>query len=182
MKLRHSDLHKFFQYGLKLKSTKRAGWISKVGINDPESVADHSYSMCLVGMVLSDLLQLETEKILKMTILHDLAESVIGDYIPGKIGKNQKHDLEQKAMNSILESIPSSIRIEYHKIWEEYLQNRTRAANFVHMVDKLELALQAKQYEFDHPKDLLAQFTHTSKQTLKSKSLFPIMMEILNSL
>src|SRR5215475_393387 len=119
MKLIYSDLRKFFEYGLKLKSTKRAGWINKVGVNDPESVADHSYSTCLVSMVLSDLLGLKTEKVLKMAILHDLAESIIGDYMPGEIGKKSKYDLEQRAMELILQSVPVSIRIKYHKIWEE---------------------------------------------------------------
>lgn len=182
MKLVYSDLHKFFEYGLKLKSTKRAGWINKVGVNDPESVADHSYSTCLVSMVLSDLLRLKTEKVLKMAILHDLAEAIIGDYMPGEIGKKSKYDLEQSAMELIFQSLPSSVRIKYHKIWEEYSQNRTRSANLVHMVDKLELALQAKQYETDYPKDLLAQFTHTSRKVLKSKNTFPLILEILNTL
>ncbi|HEY7572807.1 MAG TPA: HD domain-containing protein [Nitrososphaeraceae archaeon] len=178
----YSDLNKFFEYGLKLKSTKRAGWISKVGVNDPESVADHSYSMCLICMVLSDLLGLKTEKILKMAILHDLAESIIGDYMPDEIGKKSKYDLEHSAMELILQSVPASVRTEYHKIWDEYSQNRTRSANFVHMVDKLDLAMQAKEYETDYPKHLLAQFIHTSRKVLKSKNTFPIMLEILNTL
>jgi 5'-deoxynucleotidase len=182
MKLIYSDLHEFFLYGLKLKSIKRAGWVSKVGVSDPESVADHSYSMCLVSMILSDMLELETEKILKMAILHDLAESIIGDYLPNEIGRKPKRDLERNAMELILQSIPRSIRLKYKKIWEEYVQNKTQAANFVHMVDKLELALQAKQYERDYPKALLAQFLNTSRKTLKSKNIFPIMLEILNTL
>ena len=182
MKLIYSDLHEFFLYGLKLKSIKRAGWVSKVGVSDPESVADHSYSMCLVSMILSDMLELETEKILKMAILHDLAESIIGDYLPNEIGRKPKRDLERNAMELILQSIPRLIRLKYKKIWEEYVQNKTQAAKFVHMVDKLELALQAKQYERDYPKALLAQFLNTSRKTLKSKNIFPIMLEILNTL
>jgi putative hydrolases of HD superfamily len=182
MKIVLSDLNKFFQYGLKLKSVKRAGWVKKIGVNDPESVADHSYSVCLVGMVLSDMLELETEKILKMAVLHDLVESVIGDYLPNEIGKKLKRNLERNAMEMILQSIPKPIRLKYKKIWEEYVQNRTSAANFVHMVDRFELALQAKKYEADYPKALLAQFLHSSKKTLKSYNTFPIMLDILNTL
>lgn len=178
----HSDLYTFFKYGLKLKSTKRAGWVKKVGVSEAESVADHTYSMCLVSMVLSDMLELETEKILKMTILHDLSESIIGDYLPNEIGKKSKRDLERDAMELILQSIPRSIRLKYKKIWEEYAQNRTQAANFVHNVDKFELALQAKQYEQDYSKTLLAQFLRSSKKALKLNNAFPIMLEILNTL
>jgi putative hydrolase of HD superfamily len=182
MKLTYSDLHQLFLYGLKLKSIKRAGWVSKVGISDPESVADHSYSVCLVGMILSDLLDLETEKILKMAILHDLAESIIGDYLPNEIGRKRKRELERNAMELILQSIPRSIRLKYKKIWQEYVQNRSQAANFVHMIDKLELALQAKQYERSYPKALLSQFLNTSRKSIKSNNIFPIMLNILNTL
>src|SRR4029077_8359448 len=118
----------------------------------------------------------------KMAILHDLAESIIGDYLPNEIGRKPKRDSERNAMELILQSIPRSIRLKYKKIWEEYVQNKTQAANFVHMVDKLELALQAKQYERDYPKALLAQCLNTSRKTLKSKNIFPIMLEILNTL
>ena len=77
----------FFQSVLRLKRVKRAGWISKVKVHNPESVADHTYSMCAMCMVLSDLLRLDTERVLKMVILHDLAESIIGDYMPGELVK-----------------------------------------------------------------------------------------------
>ena len=48
---------RFFQSVLQLKRVKRAGWISKVKVHNPESVADHTYSMCAISMVLSDILR-----------------------------------------------------------------------------------------------------------------------------
>src|SRR5690554_257736 len=90
----------FFQSILRLKSIRRAGWVSKVKIKDPESVADHSFSMCAIAMLLSDVLGFDTRKAMKMVILHDLAESVVGDYMPGDIAVEEKLAQEKKAMKS----------------------------------------------------------------------------------
>ncbi len=45
----------FFQIVLGLKTIQRKGWKDKLGLKNVESVADHSYSMAIMSMVLSDL-------------------------------------------------------------------------------------------------------------------------------
>jgi putative hydrolase of HD superfamily len=153
------DLTQFFQYAIRLKYVKRTGWISKVKVQNPESVADHTFSMCAISMVLSDILGLDTQRVMKMVILHDLAESIIGDYMPGEISKKHKRSKEKKAINSILYCIPSNVRKKYTNIWNEYLQNKTDVAQLVHRVDKMEMILQARQYAKEgYPNKLLAQF------------------------
>jgi putative hydrolase of HD superfamily len=110
-------------------------------------------------MVLSDILGLDTQRVMKMVILHDLAESIIGDYMPGEISKKHKRSKEKKAINSILYCIPSNVRKKYTNIWNEYLQNKTDVAQLVHRVDKMEMILQARQYAKEgYPNKLLAQF------------------------
>ncbi len=89
----------FLKHAVNLKDVSRQGWIEKLSIDDPESVADHSYSMAVIGMVISDLENYNTEKILKMILLHDLAESKIGDYTPGKISHVEKKELENTAFS-----------------------------------------------------------------------------------
>jgi putative hydrolases of HD superfamily len=134
-KKRQDIPNEFFQYIFQLKSVKRAGWVSKVRVNNPESVADHTFSMCGISMVLSDMLG-----------LHDLAESITGDYMPEEITKKHKLSQEKKAMNSILCGLPSNIRSNYTKIWEEYILNKTHVARFVHKTDKIDMILQANLY------------------------------------
>jgi putative hydrolase of HD superfamily len=71
---------------------------------------------------------------------------------------------EKKAMNSILHYLPSNIRRNYKKIWEEYLQNKTDVAQLVHRVDKLEMILQARQYAKEgYSKKLLAEFFNSAE-------------------
>ena len=48
-----------------------------------------------------------------MSILHDWAESKIGDFMPDEIGYDKKSELETYAMTEILESLPQTIQSDY---------------------------------------------------------------------
>jgi putative hydrolase of HD superfamily len=133
-------------YILKLKTIKRTGWISKAKILKAESVADHSYSLTALSMVFSDLLDLDTEKVMKLCIIHDLAESIIGDYMPEEISVLEKHIKEDNAMKVIISSFPSKIAILYSELWKEYTLNQTKEVHLVKQLDKIEMFLQANQY------------------------------------
>ncbi len=139
-------LHNLIEYILKLKNIKRAGWISKAKILRPESVADHSYSLTALSMVFSDLLGLDTEKVMKMCIIHDLAESIIGDYMPNEISIEEKQIKEDNAMKIILSSFPDKITLLYSNMWKEYCLDQTKEARLVKQLDKVEMFLQANQY------------------------------------
>lgn len=133
-------------YILKLKTIKRTGWISKAKILKAESVADHSYSLTALSMVFSDLLGLDTEKVMKLCIIHDLAESIIGDYMPEEISILKKHIKEDNAMKVIISSFPNKIAILYSELWKEYTLNQTKEVHLVKQLDKIEMFLQANQY------------------------------------
>lgn len=185
-----AQLLPFFESVLRLKSVKRSGWVSKAGISNPETVSDHSYSMCAIGMILSDMLELDTERVTKMIIIHDLAESVIGDYMPGEIARKKKGIEEKKAMNSILYQIPVVVRSNYKRIWEEYQSNKTQEARFVHKLDKLEMAMQAIRYiKEGHPNETLIQFLDSARRSLvkfnddqENHNRADLILEILNRL
>ena len=137
----------FFKTAANLKKISRQGWIDKLSMKNPESVADHSYSMAIMGMVISDLKHYNSEKILKMILLHDLAESKIGDYTPGQISKIEKHELENNAFEDIVKNLPETIRSNYVEIWNEYQKENSTESKIVHQIDGLEMVLQAKMYQ-----------------------------------
>lgn len=179
--VKEKDLAPFFDAVIGLKYVRRAGWAAKVGIKDPESVADHSFAMCAVGMALSDILGLDTRKVLKMIVLHDLAESMVGDYMPGEVSTGQKRQEESGAMKKILACLPAKVRSDYSEIWREYLQGKTKEARFVHRIDKLEMALQAARYARDgHSEELLGQFFESAHKAVDVND--DILTEILKSL
>lgn len=144
-----SDIVSFFHVVCNLKKVRRSGWIHKSNILSPESVADHSYSMCMMSMVLSEILNLDTEHIMKMANLHDLAESIVGDNTPDMISHDEKIIQETNTMREIISKLPDNLHKKYLDIWNEYVENKTISSKFVHNIDKLEMALQAKEYELD---------------------------------
>ena len=173
------QLISFFESVIRLKSVKRAGWVSKVGIANAESVSDHTYSMCMMGMILSDILGMDTERVTKMILIHDLAESITGDFIPNKITRVRKKTEERKAMKHILRRVPSVVRSSYEKLWQEYRSNKTSVSRFVHQLDKLEMAIQAVEYANQgYPQKTLLQFFVSAK---RSMSTFNIDNEKLGS-
>ncbi len=139
------DLVKFFETVSKLKRTPRSGWV-EVGIRKPESVADHIFRTSILCMVYSDLEGLDELKLLRMALIHDLPEAIIGDLTPSRktIGSKEK---ENNAMKQMLSLLPKEQREKYMTDWNEYQEDKTREAKAVRQLEKLEMALQAKEYE-----------------------------------
>lgn len=158
------DVYKFnnlIEYLLKLKNLKRTGWISKAKILRAESVADHSYSLTALSMVFSDLLGLDTEKVMKMCIIHDLAESIIGDYMPEELSIVEKKKKEDDAMEIVISSFPDKISLLYSKMWKEFSSNQTKEARLVKQLDKVEMFLQANHYlKNGYSYEFLSPFLH----------------------
>jgi putative hydrolase of HD superfamily len=176
------NLVSFFRIVCNLKRVKRSGWIHKSNIPSPESVADHSYSMCMMSMILAEIMNLDSGHIMKMVIIHDLAESLVGDHMPDDISSEEKQLLEGMAMEKIISRLPKSLRKKYLGIWNEYNDNITVSAKFVHSIDKLEMALQAKEYEFEgYPKQLLQPFIKSATDYI-SNERFDLVFEILQTI
>ena len=172
-------ISEFFFQVAGLKKLPRSGWKIKVGLNNSESVAEHSYMMSVMAMVLSDLKSLNSEKVIKMSILHDWAESKIGDFMPDEIGYDKKSELENYAMAEILESLPQTIQSDYQNIWDEFLVRDTPESRLVHELDKLEMALQAKIYEKDVDPERVKPFIISAVEQIIDPDLKKILVDIL---
>ena len=158
----------FLEIAANLKNISRQGWIDKLSIEKPESVADHTFSMAIIGMMISDLENLNFEKILKMVLLHDLAESKVGDIVPDKMSIQEKQKLENSAFEKIVKTLPESLMTKYTEIWKEYQENDSIESQIVHQIDKLEMALQAKIYQSQgYSKEKLEIFLESAKSTRK---------------
>ena len=168
----------FFQIA-GLKKLPRSGWKIKLGLDDSESVAEHSYMMSVMSMVLADMKSLNSEKVIKMSILHDWAESKIGDFMPNEIGYDKKSELENYAMTEILELLPQKIQSDYQDMWNEFLVRDTPEARLVHELDKLEMALQAKIYETDIDPEKLTPFIISAVEQIMDPDVKKILMDIL---
>ena len=172
-------LFDFFYIVSELKKTPRRGWKEKIGISNPESVADHSFSSAVMAMVFSDLKKLDTEKMLKMALLHDLSESIMGDFTPEEISKENKKEIENQTMKEILSKLPTELANEYEKIWNEFQDGISKESTLMHEIDRLEMAIQSLKYNAEgHSKDKLALFFESAKKDIKSKEILEILNEI----
>ena len=170
----------FFKSAINLKNISRQGWIDKLSLKHPESVADHSYSMAIMGMIMSDLENYDSEKILKMILLHDLAESKIGDYTPGEIDADKKERIENNAFFEITAKLPITLKSQYDEIWTEYQNHATPESKIVHQIDKLEMALQAKTYQKQGaPKEKILPFLESVRISITHPKLKEIFTKII---
>ena len=173
-------IEKFFEKVLELKNVPRQGWKEKLEIDNPESVADHSYSTTVLSMILSDMKGLDTEKIIRMALLHDLAESIIGDITPDHIKKNEKVIKENHAIKQILKNLPNNIAESYFEIWNDYQKKLSKEAILLHEIDKLEMAFQAKFYQKNGiSKEKLKTFFDTAKIEINDKNLRDILSSVI---
>lgn len=174
-------MKEFFNAAANLKKIQRQGWIDKLSIENPESVADHSYSMAIMGMIISDIENYNSEKILKMILLHDLAESEIGDFIPGEISIEEKNKLENNVFSKIVKILPDNVKTQYEILWSDYQMNESSEAKIVHQLDRLEMALQAKIYQNEgHPKEKLSTFFESAEKEITHPKLKEFFRNIID--
>ncbi|CAK7266382.1 hypothetical protein SEPCBS57363_002059 [Sporothrix epigloea] len=137
-----------------LKTTKREGW-RRFGIAYGESIADHMYRMSLISMLAPAALaaRLDMNRCIKMCLVHDMAESLVGDITPvDGVAKPEKSRREATTMDYITGTLlggesNQAVGAELRSLWQEYEDSVTPESHFVHDVDKMELLLQMVEYE-----------------------------------
>lgn len=165
----------------KLKETNRSGW-EKKKIKNPETVAAHSYGVCLLTLLFAPA-HLDKEKCLKMAIIHDIQEALVGDITPyDDITAEEKSQIEAQAVYQI----EKQIKIPGLKdLFMEYEAKETPEARFVKDMDKLDAVLQAKYYdENQKTKDKIFNefynyaFLHTNREEEIVAKLFETVAKI----
>ncbi|MBI2022126.1 HD domain-containing protein [Candidatus Daviesbacteria bacterium] len=173
-----TNLIRFLKQVGKLKSLKRSGWI-KNKIKKPDTSAEHSFRLAIMAMMLSPKLKVNQLKSVKMALIHDLGESVIGDIITYRGSKivsdpKIKSEKEIKAIEQIFSLINGK---EYIKLFKEYEENETKEAKFVKQLDKLETILQALEYQQTDGKNL-QEFFEWAENNLTDKYFKKLLEEI----
>jgi putative hydrolase of HD superfamily len=88
---------------------------------------------------------------LKMALVHDLAEGLTGDFTPyDPVSKEEKHRLEEAAFLQVVEPLGAAAREEVLGLWREYEEGSSPEARVVKDLDKLEMLVQACEYERAH--------------------------------
>lgn len=144
----------------KLKHLDRKGW-TYFPIPKVETVACHMYRMAMCVFLLPRAMDLF--KIMKMALVHDIGESLIGDYTPADaISVERKREIEQQAVTEIAAFLPAEwAREEVLQLWLEFETGQTQEAFLVRDLDKFDMIYQAYEYEKAHEVDLSTFFDST---------------------
>lgn len=138
-----------------------------------ESIADHMYRMSLISMFAPPTLasKLDLPKCMKMCLIHDMAELLVGDITPvDGVPKPEKSRREADTMDfltkTLLRGVAGGTTGEHIRaIWQEYEDSETLDSHFVHDVDKIELLLQMAEYEKQGKGQLdLGEFAYVSRK------------------
>jgi 5'-deoxynucleotidase len=172
-------LVRFFVRSGRLKAELRRGWVKKLGLTNSESVADHSYRTALMTMVISDARGLDTGKALRLALLHDLPEAVVGDAMPEERSGTRKTAVETRAMEELLADLPPVLRALYRQAWLEFVEGKSEESRLVRQLDKLEMAIQAWEYVQESGDPALArEFWTTAKEQVGDEWLVELLREV----
>lgn len=137
-------LLEFIKTAEKLKVELRHSYTSD--ITRQESVAEHSWMMGLMAILFFDFAEAKVDKlkVMKMVVIHDLAEAITGD-IPAfesSERKDRKYETEKAAMKTLTSGLPSQLAKEIMGLWNEYELKETDEAKLVQCIDKVEVLIQ----------------------------------------
>ncbi len=167
---------------LTLKLLPRTGWLQR-GVTDVESIAEHTFGVASLAMLVGDLLpNIDRGRLLAIALLHDLAEALIGD-LPASarrlFGVAAKQDAEQRALQELLHGLPQAT--EYMQLWTEYAEGGSREARLVKALDRLEMLSQALAYERAGHR-AMAEFWHDIDLNESCHSEFPLVQKLVAEL
>ena len=122
----------------RMKCNTRHGWTSTLR---HESVAEHSYRLCVMAFLLRDEFpELDMDKVLRMCLVHDWGEAVTGD-IPSFLKTEANEQTEDDAVASLLLTLPER-QAELTGLFAEMNAQETAEARLYKALDKLEAVVQ----------------------------------------
>jgi putative hydrolase of HD superfamily len=143
-------LLEFLRGAERLKTVRRSAYTSE-GL--PESVAEHTWRVCLMALLLgSEFPDIDFARLVKICIIHDLGEAIGGDVpAPEQERRSAAGDMRGKAAREradlleLLSALREPLRDEIVNLWDEYEAAATPEAKLAKALDKLETILQHTQ-------------------------------------
>jgi putative hydrolase of HD superfamily len=187
-----------------LKRLPRQGWVH-LGVPNPESVADHSFRLALMTLLLAqDDPAIDTARALVLALCHDLPEAIAGDVTPfdesladAEVDRDRlfrsapayseqadriKRAAEEDALHEMTGELPEPLCRLIVDAWEEYEAGNTVEARLVRQLDKLEALLQGIEYRRTIPDLAIESFELGALERVQDDRLRRLMAAIVSAL
>jgi len=146
-----------------LHELKRTGWVEK-GVENPESVKEHTESLVALAQELSELLtEEENNGLVEMLEVHDWPEAIHGDEVilelnpdDRKALKEAKFENEKKALKTICLDLPKGDEIM--DLWLRFETSNDPASVFGRELDKYQAVEKALEFEEEQGIELFDEF------------------------
>jgi len=164
-----------------LKDVYRKGWLRRgLSLERCESVADHILGVAMLAWWACDQFYpaLNSEKALRLALVHDLGETYVGDLIPAdSVDAQEKHSRERDAVRIVLGKLAKGQ--DYLALWEEYEAGQSGEAWLVRQLDRLEMAFQALVYEREGLGNL-DEFFQSASQAIQAPEIRNLFEQAVN--
>jgi putative hydrolase of HD superfamily len=173
------DIVKFLYETGQLKRVKRSGWWI-AGVENPETVAEHSFRTVVIAYILAQLEGVDLEKVLTMALFHDMGEARTNDAhrIVRRYAKWE--DVDRKAVEDQSRRLPDGIAKRMISLFEELGEEVSPEAGVVRDADLLECIVQAREYQTIGYHDV-ADWIFNAQAALTTESAKKIAMECLKT-
>jgi putative hydrolases of HD superfamily len=165
----------FLRASERLKATHRSAYTSD---GQQESVAEHTWRLCLMALVLApEFPAVDFARLIKICLVHDLGEAIGGDVPAPEQARRRaagvatgKGDDERRDLMALLEPLPAALKSEIASLWDEYEAAQSAEAKLAKALDKLETIMQHTQGKnppaFDYRFNLAYGREHTADHPL----------------
>src|SRR4030043_1371166 len=114
-----NDIAKFLYEMGQLKRVKRSGWWI-AGVENPETVAEHSFRTAVIAYILAQLEGVNLEKVVTMALFHDMAEARTNDAHRIVRRYVKWEDVDRKAVEDQSRRLPDKIAERISSIISEF--------------------------------------------------------------
>jgi len=140
------DLAKFLYELGQLKRVKRSGWWI-AGVENPESVAEHSFRTATIAYLLAKLEGVEVGKVILMALFHDMGEARTNDLHRIVRRYVNWENVDQRVIRDQSKRLPRNVSEEMTSLLSEFEEALSLEARIARDADLLECLVQAREYQ-----------------------------------